>query len=55
MAVYAFSGAIECVSPAFEGAAEPFDVNVQVSLDGQTYPEGGACAFRYEGAAGKKK
>ena len=46
---------IECVAPAFEGAAEPFDAAVHVSLDGQSYPEGAGATFRYEGAAGKKK
>ena len=54
-ATVADDGAIECVAPAFEGAAEPFDATVHVSLDGQSYPEGGGATFRYEGAAGKKK
>ena len=54
-ATVADDGAIECVAPAFEGAAEPFDAAVHVSLDGQSYPDGAGATFRYEGAAGKKK
>ncbi len=48
-------GAIECTSPAFEGAAEPFETTVQVSLDGQHFAAGGGATFKYEGGGAKKK
>ena len=54
-ATVAEDGAIQCASPLFEGATEPFDTTVQVSLDGQHYAETGGGTFRYEGGGGKPK
>ena len=54
-ATVAEDGAIECVTPVFEGAEEPFDTMVQVSLDGQHYSEKGGGSFRFEGGGAKKK
>ena len=54
-AAVAEDGAIECVTPVFEGAEEPFDTTVQASLDGQHFSEKGGATYRFEGGGAKKK
>lgn len=54
-ATIAEDGAIECVTPVFEGAEEPFDTTVQASLDGQHFSEKGGATYRFEGGGAKKK
>lgn len=49
-------GTLQCTAPAFEAPAGPFDAAVQVSLNGQQFPDN-SIVYRYEGAPpkGKKK
>ena len=54
-ATVAEDGAIESVTPVFEGAEEPFDTTVQASLDGQHFSEKGGATYRFEGGGAKKK
>ena len=48
------AGAADLSTPAFEGAAEPFDAALQLSADGQVYGPSFA-VFRYEAVAAKGK
>jgi len=50
------SGAVECATPHFEGADTPFEVTVQLTVDGQTFSEAAeGTVFKFEPVAAKKK